>query len=191
MKQNTLFRSEKNSLVRIEDNLAFSTSELNAVSLEKAASGTAEIPSGKNTVTAVTVPWHSVELEPGVYNEEILAALRTYLKKLEENGRFAFIVPEAEESLSDADSAGSFISAMVHTARRVKDCKSVIGFALPEQFIRNDGSAGISADGYSRWFINDMNVKHSHYVYFADDALMEQLHLDAESSFRGLVLYRM
>ena len=186
MKQNPLFRAEKNSLVRIEDNLAFSTSELNVVSLEKAASGTAEIP-----VTAVTVPWHSVELEPGVYNEEILAALRTYLKKLEDNGRFAFIVPKSEESLSDADSAGSFISAMVHTARRIKDCESVIGFALPEQFIRNDGSAGISADGYSRWFINDMNVKHSHYVYFADDALMEQLHLDAESSFRGLVLYRM
>ena len=189
MKQNPLFRAEKNSLVRIEDNLTFSTSELNVVSLEKAASGTAEIPSEKNTVTAV--PWHSVELEPGVYNEEILAALRTYLKKLEDNGRFAFIVPKSEESLSDADSASSFISAMVHTARRIKDCESVIGFALPEQFIRNDGSAGISADGYSRWFINDMNVKHSHYVYFADGALMEQLHLDAESSFRGLVLYRM
>ena len=46
----------------------------------------------------VTVPWTLVEPQPEQYNEEALAVLRDFLKRMEELGQHAVIVPVAEQA---------------------------------------------------------------------------------------------
>jgi len=77
-----------------------------------------------------SVKWSDVEPEPEAYNESYLADLRTALKNLEEEKKFVVIEPVVDKNYSDE----AFIAAMSHTARRIKDCVSVIGFAIPEKF---------------------------------------------------------
>ena len=47
---------------------------------------------------------------------------------------------------------------MCHTARRIKDCADVIGFALPDALTESKATA----------FIDAMSAKHAHYVYFSN-----------------------
>ena len=77
---------------------------------------------------------------------------------------------------------------MVHCARRIKDCTSVIGFAIPAELIAKDSDFG--PDSYAQWFINEMNVKHGHYVYFADSAVIEANKLENALKESCLIAYR-
>lgn len=109
---------------------------------------------------AVKVLWQDVETEKGQYNEAYLAALRDSLKTLEQGNIDAIIVP-VTEGLAGADEEHSFeqfIDDMTHTARRIKDCASVLGFAIPDEMAQDEKAVGM--------FIDALNVKHPQYVYF-------------------------
>ena len=110
------------------------------------------------TVTAkmaYPVKWSDVEGAEEEYKEDYLARLRDDLKALEEKGEYVFLEPVYDKDATP----GQFNNAMKHTARRVKDCKSVIGMALPEQVA---GDADVLND-----FLEKITEKHPHYVYFA------------------------
>ncbi len=118
-----------------------------------------------STLKRIEIPWTTVEMEDGLYNEEFLALLRDQLKKMEAAGIFAVLAPVADKPIDTADKEESFINAFNHTARRVKDCTSVAGFELiPELKSPQD-------------FIDTLAIKHAQYVYFtkAENPLSENI----------------
>ena len=98
-----------------------------------------------------TINWTSVENGPEEYNEEFLAKLRDELKGLESLNKFSFIEPVFDK---DGD-IPSFVAAMKHCARRIKDCISVVGFAIPEEAVAEKDL-----------FIEELSQKHQQYSYF-------------------------
>jgi len=106
--------------------------------------------SGK--ILAVYVPHRAVEISENMYDEMYLAALRVFLKSIEAYGAYAIVVP-----ISDCG-AERLTQAMCHTARRIKDCASVIGFALPDALTESEATT----------FTDAMSAKHAHYVYFSN-----------------------
>lgn len=132
MKLDPIFTVKNKKLYKIDDNSEVDTS----------------------TLKRIDIPWTSVELEDGIYNEEFLAQLRDQLKKMEESGLFAVLVPLADKPLETAEEEEAFINAYNHTARRVKDCTSVAGMELVPQL--KDKQA----------FMDTLAIKHAQYVYF-------------------------
>jgi len=118
-----------------------------------------KIAAGNTEFFCVCVHWKTVEISDGIYNEEFLAALRDFLKNTETYGVSAVIVP-VTDGRAAGPASGQYTAAMCHTARRIKDCASVAGFAVPEE-IAGDSAAVAS-------FIDAMAVKHSQYIYFAE-----------------------
>jgi hypothetical protein len=118
-----------------------------------------KIESGRPELLGVCVAWEKIEISEAVYDEEFLAAFRNFLKNLEAFAVYAVIVPETAKAV-DGSAAERYTAAMVHTARRIKDCGSVIGFALPEA-LSDDAAAGAA-------FIDAMKAKHAQYVYFSE-----------------------
>lgn len=110
----------------------------------------------KNFAVEVIVPISAVTLKDGGYDENLLANLRAFLKKLEENSGWAIISPSTDFS---SPSTEEIIDATYHTARRIKDCKSVIGVKIPDGFSEQDANALIEA----------LSKKHPHYIYFRKD----------------------
>lgn len=180
--------SKNNKLYRLSDDKELSLLKLNVIDAGNASVET-PVASDKETVTAVKITWKQVELSDGNYNEELLAALRDFLKKLEEAGQFAFILPDAEKSFDDADQADSFIKAMVHAARRIKDAESVVGFAIAGALLEKDKGSSLDENSWTQWFVNEMNVKHGHYVYFADSNEIQNNDLGAIISNTDYILY--
>ena len=107
-----------------------------------------------SSLNKITIPWSTVEIEDGIYNEEFLAVLRDQLKKMEDTGQFAVLVPVADKPLENPEQEEAFINAFNHTARRVKDCISVAGMELSPA-LKNKQA-----------FIDALSVKHAQYVYF-------------------------
>ena len=107
-----------------------------------------------STLRRIEIPWSTVEIEDGIYNEEFLAQLRDQLKQMEETGIFAVLVPVADKPMETPEQEEAFTTAFNHTARRVKDCISVAGMELTPQL--SDKQA----------FIDVLSVKHAQYVYF-------------------------
>ena len=140
MKFEKLFESKENKLYKIDGTQVPVTKEM-----------------------AYPVKWSDVEGAEEEYDEAALAKLRDDLKKLEEEGRYVFIEPVYDKEAIP----GQFISAMKHTSRRIKDCASVIGFAIPEQ-VAGDADV-VSA------FIEKIGEKHPHYVYFAKKACNDDI----------------
>lgn len=103
---------------------------------------------------ACPVQWSAVEPEPESYDEAYLALLRDQLKAKEDAGQFVFIEPVCDKAEKDAE---QFTAAMKHCARRIKDCVSVIGFAIPEEL----------SDDKITTYIEELSAKHAHYVYFS------------------------
>ena len=100
------------------------------------------------------VKWSDVEGGAEEYNEDFLAGLRNELKVLEEKKEFVFIDP-----VFDKDAAfEQFTAAMKHTARRIKDCLSVIGFAIPAQFVAQKD-----------FYIDELSAKHQQYCFFCKE----------------------
>jgi len=102
----------------------------------------------------INIPWSTVEMEDECYNEEFLALLRDQLKKMEDAGLFAVLVPLADKPMETPEQEEAFIKAFNHTARRVKDCVSVAGMELAPQL--KDKQA----------FMDTLAIKHAQYVYF-------------------------
>lgn len=160
MKLDALFKSQNNTLVTL-DGKEVAVAGCSILSGEKCAasgsSGTGEYAAdkccGSGTVCGVEVPWSLIGTEEGGYNEEFLAGLRDWLKVLEEKHLSAFIVPVAGRLLS-AEEGVAFTASMKHCARRIKDCVSVIGFALP---LEVDAS----------FFESALREKHGQYIFFS------------------------
>ena len=112
---------------------------------------------------AFPVKWSDVEGGPEEYNEDFLAKLRDDLKTLEEKNSFVFIEPVFDKN-ADYE---QFTAAMKHTARRIKDCISVIGFAIPVEILANRA-----------YYIEELSAKHQQYCFFCK-----------ESAETGVVLY--
>lgn len=109
------------------------------------------------------VKWSDVEGAEEEYDENFLAQLRDQLKALEEKNEFVFLQPVYDKKATP----GQFNNAMKHTARRVKDCKSVIGMALVSE-VADD--ADVLSD-----FLEKISEKHPQYVYFAKKPCTEDV----------------
>ena len=99
------------------------------------------------------VKWSDVEAGAEEYNEDYLANLREQLKSFEENGKFVFIKPVFDKNAGYEQ----FTAAMKHTARRIKDCVSVIGFAIPAEIFENRD-----------FYMEELPAKHAHYCFFCE-----------------------
>ena len=109
---------------------------------------------GEYKANARAVKWSEVEGNPEEYNEEFLAKLRDELKLLEEKNEFVFI-----EAVFDKDADyEQFTAAMKHTARRIKDCVSVIGFSIPNELFDDEKKS---------FYIEELSAKHKQYCFFA------------------------
>ena len=100
---------------------------------------------------AYPVKWSDVENGVEEYNEDFLAKLRDDLKVLEEKNQFVFIEPSFDKNAGYEQ----FTAAMKHTARRIKDCVSVIGFAIPAEVLENKA-----------FYIEELSAKHQQYCFF-------------------------
>lgn len=140
MKLDPIFTVNQNKLFKIENN-----SEVDINTLEK-----------------IEIKWSTVELADEAYNEEYLAALRDNLKSYDDAGKFAILIPVVDKAMETPEQIELFINAFNHTARRVKDCISVVGMELPEQLIKT-GTENIQL------FIETLAKKHAQYVYFTKD----------------------
>ena len=146
MKLEPLFYSKDNKLYKIADNSLVDTTSLKRIGIK----------------------WSTVEIEEESYNEEYLAKLRDQLKSYDESGIFAVLVPLVDKPLESPEQTELFIAAFNHTARRVKDCISVIGFELPAELKSTQD------------FIDTLAIKHAHYIYFSKNK---------QTSNESIVLY--
>ena len=162
MKLEPVFKTENNELFLISDG---SKPDLN--SFEK-----------------ITVSWAKVEIDDEVYNEEFLAQLRETLKSFEEQNKYAILVPEVDKNFETQVQKEAFISAMNHTARRVKDCKSVAGFELTSEILKDGLGEGKTAAN----FMETLAVKHAQYVYFAKSEDINALNLTEDISKSNVVV---
>lgn len=126
----------------------------------------------------VLIDYKIIEPEKEAYNESFLATLRDFLKVLEEKNIDAVIVPCV--SSLDEQTVMDFTACMKHTARRIKDCKTVIGFELPKALCET------TKPGY---FIEQISEKHEQYLYFVNAENMEKLDKMQELSKNMLILY--
>ena len=133
----------------------------------------------------IAVSWKEVELDDEVYNEEFLAKLRDQLKSLEEKNEYAFLLPSVDKAFEKAEQKEAFINAMNHTARRVKDCRSLAGFQLPAEILKKGLKDGSDAAN----FIEVLAKKHEHYVYFAAESDVTAFNLAEEAAKSDIILY--
>ena len=122
--------------------------------------------------------WNSVE-PTGIeeYNEAFLADLRLELKDSSANQ--ILLVPKRfdgennfwgspESSVQSVDSENElyeyFTAAMLHLARRCKDCETVIGFAYPD-FEQDWKLLQTSQEVLKADFSDAFQKKHKHYIF--------------------------
>ena len=132
--------------------IPFDSGVLSGASSEIAETEAQRFSEDKGKILAVYVPHRAVEISENMYDEMYLAALRVFLKSIEAYGAYAIVVP-----ISDC-SAERLTQAMCHTARRIKDCTAVIGFAIPDALTESEATT----------FTDAMSAKHAHYVYFSN-----------------------
>jgi hypothetical protein len=163
MKQEPLFENKNGSLFSLKTGRAYDTHavvrvDTRTLSVQMLASKefAQQYSACAPGLLGVCVPWKTVALSDGAFNEEYLAALREFLKNTEAMELGAVIIPEP-----DGAALEPYTTAMVHTARRIKDCASVAGFAFPWEFAGN-------ADAVASC-IAALSVKHPGYVYFSPE----------------------
>lgn len=172
MKLEALFKSQNNKLVCIADEKQISLENIKSYKAMNIETAVADVD-----FFSVEVPWSTVEMEDGIYNEDFLAKLRDFLKKAEDRNLFGIIVPVIDRDYSSEEKKEAFIDACNHTARRIKDCISVIGFALPEEVIAAEQSLS---------FMETIAVKHAQYLYFVKAELITKIN---QTSDFGIVAY--
>lgn len=194
MKFDPLVKVENEKLVNIADGKEISTEikvfDVKEV-IENSASYEAYVSGAeKFTLIGVKLNQNQAELSPETPDEELLARLRDQLKKLEEKQIYSVIIAVRDEEISDAEAGEVFINSMVHAARRIKDCESVAGFSIAARLLEKDKGSAIDENSWTMWFMNDMNKKHGHYVYFASSEDLQNNDLNAESSKNNIVSYK-
>ena len=177
MKFNAQFESKNGKLYALStgaeadtgDLIPFDSSVLSGASSESAEAEAQRFSQDRGKILAVYVPLRTAEISKNTYDEMYLAALRMFLKGIEAYGAYAVVVP-----ISDCD-AERLTQAMCHTARRIKDCAAVIGFALPDVLTENEATT----------FTDAMSAKHAHYVYFSNRHTLSSFVAYAVESGRG------
>ena len=189
MKIEPLFKAENNALFRISDGKKIDTAKTSKLLVKNILSGNAITPTEKNAPIGICVSWDEVDIGDGSYNEELLASLHDYLKALDDGGFCAIILPSSQKKLDGENDAEEFISAFVHTARRIKDCRCVAGFSIATSLLEKDAAIhSLGESTHSRWFSSEMKIKHSHYAFFADKNDIERLALYEAAIAEGIVL---
>ncbi len=150
MKLEAKFYSEKNSLYFL-DGTEFDA--LKSVVLAPSSCAGADDP---KTLYRVAVQWTQVGLDEDSYNEEFLAKFRDDLKSLEEKNVFVLVEPEVDSPADTPVKKEELTASFKHCARRIKDCTSVAGFAIP-------------AESDADFFLEELSAKHKHYVFFSRD----------------------
>lgn len=159
-----IFKNEGRALVRVSDGAPVPTIGLPLLDAKDIAA--LSVPPPQPVPLAVArVPWSAVETDAGEYDESYLASLRDFLKSMEESGSSAIILAD-DEGNAQGERAGAFIDAAAHCARRVKDCASVAGFALPDSIAKSESLASK--------FIESLRAKHPHYVFFASQNIQDE-----------------
>jgi hypothetical protein len=189
MKFEPLLKYQNGELICINDNKVLPTENICVYELDDFLNS--EHPFDDYSVVGVKVPVKSVEISDGNYNEEILAKFRDCLKNIENGKSFVFVIPVVEKSFETSEDADSVISAMKHTARRIKDCQAVVGFEIPVQFLEKDKSSALDENSWTMWFVSEMSAKHQHYLYFAEKTWSDENAMLAKVSESGFVLYKM
>ena len=162
MKLEAQFTSRNNSLFFL-DGSPVSLSSCPSVSADECSGSV--MPQGDALVCTVTVPWSLVGMDEESYNEEFLASLRDWLKTMDDAKQYVILVPLADADLSSVEQKEALTASVKHLARRVKDCTSVVGLAVPEEFTQSD----------CEFFMEEISKKHAQYVYFSkNDALLTQ-----------------
>jgi len=121
-----------------------------------------EVPVTKDLICGVK--WSEIEAAEEEYNEEFLAKLRDSLKELEDKDKYVFIEVAYDKT---GATPGQYNNAVKHLARRLKDCKAVIGLALVKQVADDED---VRTD-----FFEKITEKHPHYVYFAKSACTDDV----------------
>lgn len=152
MKLEKQFESKENNLYFL-DGTQVNVRECSAISAAEFNNG--KIPS--QNFFALVLNWTQIGCSEETYNEEFLALLRDNLKLLEEKKYFVFIIPEADSAISTEQEKEDFIASCKHCARRIKDCISVAGFAVPQE---------VSAQN----FMEELSAKHKHYTFFSKNS---------------------
>ena len=166
MKLAAIFTVKNNELFRISDDTKINLDNITEISSES-------LNFTGSSFCKIAIPWSKVELDEEVYNEEFLAALRDYLKILDDKNQYAVIKPVIDKELNTPEQIECCINAFNHTARRIKDCISVAGFELTDKFL----TAGFDEAAPSTSFMETLAIKHAQYVYFADKANARELAL--------------
>jgi len=161
MKLDPVFEVKNNSLFLIADGSAVNPSSFSFVEFNQS----------------------DIELDEEVYNEETLAAWREDFLLKDEKGEYVVLAPHASMDLSNALNFERFCNTCNHSARRVKDCKSVAGFLFDESFLSADAESRISA------FVELLSKKHAQYVYFVQKTVAEKLGIESLLQNTAVVLY--
>ena len=135
------------------------------------------------TLKQIEIKWSTVEMTDEAYNEEYLAQLREELKQFETQNLFAILIPVVDKPLETPEQLELFINAFNHTARRVKDCVSVVGLELAPELIQK----GFEPDSPADQFMETLAIKHAQYVYFVKKAEIQKLTFSAPED--KIVLY--
>ncbi len=124
------------------------------------------------------VYWDSVE-RSGVeeYDEAYLATLRLEIKDIEsehvlivprrfsgEGSFWAYDKSEVMSEQTEEELFETFTASMVHVARRIKDCKNVVGFVYPD-FEKEWEVLSHYSNEYKEKFMAAFQKKHSHYIF--------------------------
>ena len=154
MKLEKQFKSENNKLYFLYGNefdaknhLEFDASECLKADFLKNLSETSKL-------LCIKIAWSKIGLDEENYDESFLALVRDFFKSLEDKKIYAFILPLADKIPNSSAEQENFIASFKHCARRIKDCKSVVGFALADCVNQNT-------------FMEELLKKHDHYIFFS------------------------
>ena len=160
MKLEKRFCVQDNRLYFIEGNREFPAADTRLSA--SACAGGGVPPADLSRLLLIELPWSQVGCDESSYNEEFLASFRDFFKALEDKGGYAAVIPVADAS--SAAEKEALTASFKHCARRIKDCASVAGFAVPACL------SGADAD----FFMEELSAKHAQYVFFtADPALLQ------------------
>ncbi|MBQ0162817.1 MAG: hypothetical protein KBS84_06640 [Treponema sp.] len=173
MKLDPIFTVKENKLYKISDNSEVNFTLTDVTDIKSIGDG------GANSIYNIIIEQKTIEPEYEAYSEEYLADLRDALKVLEEKGQFAVlnIIPGIDDAnkskilngTCEDDAVCDYVACVKHTARRVKDCVSVAGIFIREDFL-TEGAAGKVMT-----LQDELLVKHAQYVFFADKGLSDKI----------------
>ena len=196
VKSNKLFSADGLTEISISSPVRTEAADVckNTLAVDILKKSESEMTAAKNKFLFIDLPQSFMEISSGAYNETALASLRDFLKAIEKSELNAVIAPQFEDDTdipslqadsSDSQGVESFIAAVSHAARRIKDCESVIGFAIPEKLL----AGGLHEKSCAAEYISELKKKHEHYIFFAGRSEIERVHCINDVANTDIVMY--